>query len=448
MKKVKLVTTLAFLFCLFANLNYSQTKKWTLEECIFYALEHNIAVKQLELQKQNSEIDLNTVRNSRLPNLNSSVGQNWNFGRTQTQSGLYENQNQSNTNFSISSSIPLFTGFRIPNEIAKNELDLQAAVKNLEKAKDDLALNIASLFLQVLFNKELLKINEEQLAFTKYQVERTKELVRYEKIPAAQLSDIEAQAANDEVAVIQADNNLKLALLDLKQSLELEQTEEFDISIPEFGDVLTNYIGNLQSPSVVFENAVQTKPAVKEQELRVASAEKMLKIAESGYYPSLNFNIGYGTNYFFLYSKSFTNRTLSEQLKNNGSEYIGFSLNIPIFNRYSVRNQVKSARLNIDNQQLVLENTKKTLFKEIQTAYQNAIAAQEKYKASGKAITAASESFDAANIKYENGKSTVFEFNEAKNRLLKSQSESIQAKYDYIFRTKILDFYNGIPIKL
>jgi outer membrane protein len=445
MKKF-IVITLALLLCPFAN--YAQTRKWTLEECIVYAIEHNINVKQLELQKQNSEIDLNTVQNSRLPNLNSSTGQNWNFGRTQTQSGLYENQNQSNTNFSISSSIPLFTGFRIQNEIARNELDLQAAVKNLEKAKDNLALNIASLFLQVLFNKELLKINEEQLTFTKYQVERTKELVRYEKAPAAQLSDIEAQAANDEVAVIQADNNLKLALLDLKQSLELEQTAEFDVSIPEFGDVLTDYTGSIQSPYTVFENAVQTKPAIKEQELRVASAEKAFKIAQSGYYPNLNLNVGYGTNYFFLYSKDFTNRTLSEQLKNNGSEYIGLSLNIPIFSRYSVRNQVKSARLNIENQHLILENTKKTLFKEIQTAYQNALAAQEKYRASGKAITAASESFEAANIKYENGKSTVFEFNEAKNRLMKSQSEAVQAKYDYIFRTKILDFYNGMPIKL
>ncbi|MDR2027584.1 MAG: TolC family protein [Prevotellaceae bacterium] len=443
MKKLFIVATLISVLCRpFAG--HAQTDKWTLEKCISHALEHNITVKQLELQRQSSEIDLNTARNSRLPNLNSSASQNWNFGRTQIQSGLYENQNQSNTSFSISSSVPLFTGFRIPNEIAKNELDLQAAMKNLEKAKDDLSLNIASLFLQVLFNRELLKVNEEQLAFTKYQVERTKELVRYEKAPASQLSDIESQAASDEVAVVQARNNLELALLELKQSLELEQTVEFDVSIPEIGDILTEGpAGSIQSPQTVFENAVQIRPAVKEQELRVASAEKTLKIAESGYYPSLNLNAGYGTNYFFLYGRNYTNRTLSEQLKNNGSEYIGLSLNIPIFNRYSVRNQVKSARLNIENQQLVLENTKKTLFKEIQTAYQNAVAAQEKYRASEKAIAAASESFDAANVKYENGKSTVFEFNEAKTRLLKSQSEAIQAKYEYVFRRKILDFYNG-----
>jgi outer membrane protein len=440
MKKF-IVAILAFVFC--PETNQAQTGKWTLERCVLHAIEHNITVKQLTLEKKSSEIELNTARNSRLPNLNSSIGQNWNFGRTQIQSGLYENQNQSNTNFSVGSSIPLFTGFRIPGEIAKSELDLQAAVQSLEKAKDDLSLNIASLFLQVLFSSELLKVTGGQLALSKYQVERTRELVRYEKAPAAMLADIEAQTANDEVAVVQAENNFKLALLDLKQSLELEQMEDFEISIPEFGDILGDHMNEIPLPQSVFDKAVQTRPAIAEQELRVKSAEKTLQIARAGYYPSLNMNLGYNVNYFFLYNKSFTNRSLSGQLKNNGGEYIGLSLNIPVFNRYSVRNQVKNARLNIEGRQLMLENAKKTLFKEIQTAYHNALAAREKYRAAGKAIKAASESFNSASIKYESGKSTAFEFNEAKTRLLKSQSEELQAKYEYIFRTKILDFYNG-----
>jgi outer membrane protein len=427
---------------------HSQPRQWTLEECIRHAIEHNITIKQLELQKDNTEIELNTAQMSRLPNLNASGSQSWNSGRTQTQSGLYENQNQSNTNLSVSSSIPLFTGFRIPNEIAKNRLELEAAVQNLAKAKEDLALNIASLFLQVLFNKEILKINEEQLALSKNQVERTKVLTDVGKVPDSQLYDIEAQVANDQVSVIQAENNLRLALLDLAQSLELERNTDFDVSAPLFGNVVSEYISSVQPPQVVFDNAVQTKPAIREQTLRVESAEKTLKIAESGYLPTLNLSLGYGTNYFYLYDKDFINRTFSDQLKNNGGEYIGLNLNIPIFNRFSVRNQVKSARINIGNQQLVLENAKKTLYKEIQTAYLNAVAAQEKYKASGQAIKATSESFTYAKERYETGKSTVFEFNEAKTRLIKSQSEEIQAKYDFIFRTKILDFYNGIPIKL
>jgi outer membrane protein len=443
---LRITVFLFFSLCVFSI--QAQTRQWTLEECIQYAIENNISIKQLELQKKNTEIDLNTSQMSRLPNLNASVGQNWNFGRTQTQSGLYENQSQSNSNLSVSSSIPLFTGFRIPNEIDKSKLDVEAATQNLERAKEDLALNIASLFLQVLFNKEILKINEDQLALSKYQIERTKALVEVGKAPNSQLYDIEAQVSNEEVSVIQADNNLRLSLLDLSQSLELEQNTDFDVQIPAFGNVVTEYMASVQPPQVVFDNAVQIKPAIKEQQFKVESAEKTLEIAKSGYLPSLNLSLGYGTNYYYLYNKDFTNRTFSDQLKNNAGEYIGLNLSIPIFNRYSVRNQVRSARLNIENQQLTLENTKKTLFKEIQTAYLNAVAAQEKYKASGQAIKATSESFNYAKERYETGKSSVFEFNEAKTRLIKSQSEEIQAKYDYIFRTKILDFYNGIPIKL
>ncbi|MDR2057414.1 MAG: TolC family protein [Dysgonamonadaceae bacterium] len=431
-----------------STLSVHAQNQWSLEECIHYAVEHNISIQQLKIQKESAEVDLNTSKMSRLPDLNAGLGQNWNFGRTQIQSGLYENRSQSNTNFSISSSIPLFTGFRIPNEIARDRLELQAAIQNLEKAKENLALNVASLFLQVLFNKEIMKINEDQLALSQLQVKRTQVLVDEGKAPFSQLYDIEAQVANDQVALVQAKNNLKLALLDLAQSLELEKSVDFDVYAPEMDNVVEENGSSLQPPAVIFDNALKIKPVIKEQELRVESSEKTLKIAESRYYPSLNLGLGYGTNYFFVYNEGFSNSPFSNQIKNNGSEYISLSLNIPIFNRFSVRNQVKSARLNIENQQLILDNTKKTLYKEIETAYLNATAAQEKYRASGLAVKATSESFQYAKDRYETGKSSVFEFNEAKTKLIKSQSEAIQAKYDYIFRTKILDFYNGVPIKL
>jgi outer membrane protein len=436
----------------------AQTKQWTLEDCIQYAIDNNISIRQLKIQKTGAEIDLNTSKMSRLPDLAAQVGQNWNFGRTETSSGLNENQTQSNTNFSIATSIPLFTGFRIPNEIAKNKLELEAAVQNLEKAKENLALNIASLFLQVLFNKEILKINEDQLALSQSQIARTQALVDEGKAPLSQLYDIEAQVANDRVSVVQAGSNLQLALLDLAQNLELENTTDFDVRVPETENSMHENGKGIQSPpSVIFNTALKSKPVVKEQEIRVESARKTLKIAEAGHFPSLNLNIGYQNAYYYDYdahkkinpqtSLPYTNIPLSEQLKNNPREYIGLSLNIPIFNRFSVRNQVRSARLNIENQQLVLESIKKTLYKEIETAYLNATTAREKYLASEQAVKATSESFQYAQSRYETGKSSVFEFNEAKNKWVKSQSEVIQAKYDYIFRTKILDFYNGIPIK-
>ena len=445
-KRMKGLIVIAFLCA--STLLSAQNKLWSLEDCIQYAIEHNISIKQLVLQKNSAEVDLNTAQMSRLPNLNASGGQNWNFGRTQVQSGMYENRSQSNTNFSIGSSTPIFTGFRIPNEIERSKLELEASVQNLEKAKEDLALNVASLFLQVLFCKELLKINQDQLALGQSQIERTRALTDAGRVPLSQLYDIEAQVANDKVSVIQADNNLHLALLDLAQSLELEQSAGFDIIAPIFGNVVTEYLSSVQPPQTVFDNAVQIKPVIKAQELRVQSAEKSLAIAKSSYLPTLSFSMGYGTNYFYLYNKDFQNSTFSDQIKNNGGESIGFSLSIPIFNRFAVRNQVRNARLNIENQQLAFENTKKSLYKEIETAYLNAISAQEKYKAAQEAIKATSESFNYAKERYETGKSTVFEFNEARTRFIRSQSEEIQAKYDFIFRTKILDFYNGIPIKL
>ena len=426
----------------------AQSKLWSLEDCIQYAIEHNISIKQLLIQKNSAEVDLNTSQMSRLPNLNANGGQNWNFGRTQTQSGLYENQSQSNTNFSIGSSIPIFTGFRIPNEIDRSKLELEATVQNLEKAKEDLALNVASLFLQVLFNKELLKINQEQLTLSQSQIERTRALTEAGKVPLSQLYDIEAQVANDKVSVVQAENDLRLALLDLTQNLELQQNADFDIVTPAFNDVITEYTSSVQPPQTVFDNAVQVKPAIKAQELQVKSAEKTLAIARSGYFPTLSFSMGIGTNYFYLYNKNFINDTFSSQFKNNMGEAVGLSLNIPIFNRFSVKNQVRNAKFNIENQQLALEDAKKTLYKEIETAYLNAVSSQEKYKAAQQAIKSTSESFNYAKERYETGKSSVFEFNDARSKFIQSQSQEIQAKYDFIFRTKILDFYNGIPIKL
>ena len=443
----------------YSYVNSGSHIEFTLEECIQYAIDHNIDIKRLKLERENADVQLNTSQMSRLPDLNGKVGQTWGFGRTQTSSGLYENNSQSNTSFSLGTSVPIFTGFRIPNEIARDKLELSAATEGLEKAKEDLSLSITSLFLQVLFNQELLKINEEQLALTQIQVERTSILVDAGKVPPSQLYDIEAQVAKDEVSVIEAKNAFDLAILDLKQSLELEQSVNFDISAPEFGNVINQFSRSIQPPGIIYNNAVNVKPVIKQQEYKVESSKKSLKIAQSGYMPTLDLSLGISTNYFYLYKDEvedpktgimipYSNTSFSEQFKNNRGEAISLNLAIPIFNRFQVRNSVRSARLNISNQQLILENTKKTLYKEIQTAYTNAAASQEKYTASVRAVKATSESFRYAQERYEIGKSAVFEFNEAKTKLVQSQSEEVQAKYDYILRAKILDFYNGIPITL
>ncbi len=429
-------------------INAQESKKWTLEECIQHAVTHNIDIKKIALQKENAEIELNTAKMSRLPNLNAGAGQRWNFGRSNnTPSGIYENQTISNTNVYVSSNTPLFTGFKIRNEIEQNRLQLETVTYNLEKAREDLSLNIAALFLQVLFNKEILKVSEEQLTLSQSQVKNTEILVEVGKVPQSQLFDIKAQVAKDEVRIIESQNALQLSLLDLMQSLELERTETFDIAIPEMRNVIDENMSSISLLEDIYGFAVTSKPQIKAQESSVQSAEKALKIAKSYYYPSLSLELGYGNSYYHNYSMN-ENISFSSQIKNNGGEYIGLNLNIPVFNRFTVRNQVQSANINIQNQQLTLENTKKQLFKEIQTAYSNAIAAQAKYSASKRSVEASQESFKYAKERYETGKSTVAEFNEAQTRLTQSQSEQIRAKYDYIFCTKILDFYNGVEIKL
>lgn len=430
----------------------AQAKQWSLEECILYAIEHNISLKQQEQQQELSEIAANTSKNSWLPNLNASVGQTFSFGRVQSADGTISSRNGGNTSFGAQIQMPVFDGLKIPNDIAAKKLDLQAATAALEKAKEDLAINITSYYVQVLYNKEILKIAELQTELTAEQVARTEALVNAGKVPLSQLYDIKAQLAKDEVTRTEARNNVNLALLDLMQSLELEREGNvFDILTPELDDAVEKYMGSILPPDNIYDNAVTVKPQVKEQEYLLESQKKMLKVAQADYYPKLNLNAGYNTGYYHYYTglaPGQTNRSFGDQFSDNSQQSVGFSLSIPIFNRFQIRNNVRSARVNIVNRELMMENVKKVLYKEIQQAYYNAVAAQDKFVSSEKAVLASKEAFSYAEERYAAGKSTVFEYNESKTKYAQSLSEQVQSKYDFIFRTKILDFYNGIPITL
>jgi len=232
--------------------------------------------------------------------------------------------------------------------------------------------------------------------------------------------------------------------------LELERTgQSLDISVPEIEDAIEKYMTSILPPDVVYNNAVAVKPQIKEQEYLLESQKKMLKVAQAGYFPKLDFSASYSNGYYhYSGGTDIVNSSFSDQLNQNGRKTIGFSLSIPLFNRFQTRNNVRSSRIAILNRELMMENSKKVLYKEIQQAYFNATAAQEKYKATGKSVLASKEAFGYAENKYNAGKSTVYEYSESKTKYSQSLSEQIQAKYNYIFRAKILDFYNGIPIKL
>ena len=425
-------------------------KKWTLEECIDYAIENNINLKQRALEQENSEVELNTSKNSWLPNLNASMGQNFDFGRSPSNTGVIVDRNSANTSAGLQLSMPIFDGFRIPNDIAMRKLNLQAATESLNRAKEDLAINVASYFLQTLYNKEVQSVAEMQLELTSRQVARTEELVNSGRVPLSQLYDIKAQQARDEAALTDANNNVNLALLDLAQALELERSSvNFDIAVPTVDDAVAEHLSSIVPPENIFDSAIAVKPQIKAQEYLLESSKKQLKVAQSGYFPNLNLNASYSNGYYYYSGENVQgNVGFSDQLKGNERKTIGVNLSIPIFNRFQVRNGVRSARIGIRNQELNLENSKKALFKEIQQAYYNATAAHDQYLSSGKSVRASEEAFKYAEERYETGRSSVFEFNEAKTKYAQSLSQQVQAKYNFIFRAKILDFYNGMPPSL
>lgn len=425
-----------------------EDKVWTLEECIRYAIEHNIDLKQKEQVEESRKVDLSTSRNSWLPNLNASLGQDFSFGRSQSTNNVIVDQNASSSSLGIQANMPLFTGLRVYNEIQARKLDLKAATENLNKAKEDVAIGVASYYIQVLYNNEILRVADLQVELSKDQVAKTQALVDAGKVPLSQLYDIKAQLAKDEVTQTDARNNVDLALLDLAQALEMERSgKELRISNPVADNPIELYMSSILPPDDIYNHAVTFKPQIKEQEYLVESNKKMLKVARAAYFPQLSLYASYRTSYYYSYSNN-ENIPFSDQFKQNGQKGIGLSLSIPLFNRFSTRNSVRSSRIAILNQTLVLENSKKSLYKEIQQAYYNAVAAQEKYNASEKSVTATQEAFKYAEERYNAGKSTVFEYNDAKTKYAQSLAEQAQAKYDYILRTKILDFYNGTPIKL
>jgi outer membrane protein len=448
MKQIRLCLSLCLLcWSLQAK---AQTKQWTLEECIRHAIENNIDLKLRTQEQATREIELNTSRHSWLPDLNAGIGQNFDFGRSPSKDDVIVDRNSASSSASLQLSMPVFDGMRIPNDIAARRLNLLAATEALNKAKEDLAVGVASYFLQALYNKEILTIAELQVALISEQAKKTEALVAAGKVPASQLYDIRAQQAKDEVTLTEARNNVSLALLDLAQSLELERLGiHFDIAVPDIKDVVEEYTGSIVPPDHVYQNAVAIKPQIREQEYLLESQRKMLKVAQSGYYPKLNLNASYSNGYYH-YSDSGTDNAVNpgfgDQWRQNERKTVGLSLSIPIFNRFEVRNSVRSARVAIINRELMMENSKKTLYKEIQQAYHNATAAQEKYVSSGKSVEASKLAFTYAEERYGAGKSTVFEYNESKTKYAQSLSEQAQAKYEFIFRTKILDFYNGKPI--
>lgn len=415
---------------------------WTLKQCIDYAVEYSIDIRQKANVAEQSSVEVNTSKWARLPDLSGSAGQRWSWGRAESPvDNTYSDTNNSSTQFSIGTNIPLFTGFKLSNQYALSKLDFAAAVEDLNKAREDIAINVASSYLQVLFNEEIKKVAVQQVTLSKEQHTRIARLSEVGKASSAQVAEAKARVAQDEMSAVQADNNYQLALLDLSQLLELSTPEGFYLAPPDTGLVFTP----LTPPDDVYTEALSNKPEIRAAQLRLEGSEKSIRIAQSNFYPQLSLSGGLSSSYYTIGGKG--GMPFGTQLKNNLNKYVGFNLSVPLFNRFSTRNQVRTARLQQTYIAMQLDNTKKTFYKEIQQAWYNAVAAESKFTSSLSAVDANQESFRLMSEKFDNGKATAVEYNEAKQYLVKALSDNIQAKYDYLFRTKILDFYKGNSIE-
>lgn len=419
----------------------SAQKAWSLRECCDYAIEHSIPIKQQENQRRQQEVQLSTSRNSRLPDLSASLNQNFSFGRGLTADNTYSNTNTSSTSLQLGANMPLFTGFQIPNQIKLNQLNLEAATADLEKAKNDIRMKVAQAYVQILYDMEISEVAHRQIDIDSMQVVRLQAFVKNGKASESELSQQRATLANSRLLATQADNNTRLAILTLTQLLELPTPDGFSVVRPALSVDDGSPVVIIPSPEVIYAEALGIKPEIASQQLKLKGTEHSIKIARAGYYPTLSLSGGMGTNYYT--TSGFKSDNFSTQLRNNFSQYIGLNLNIPIFNRFQTRNSIRTAKIQRENQQLQLDNTKKTLYQEIQKVYYNTLNALSKEQSSLEAVKNTQTAFNLMQAKYENGKATITEFNESKNTYLKSESELVQARYENLYQHALLEFYRG-----
>jgi outer membrane protein len=433
---------LLFLFALVAIGN-AQTLNF--QECVNSAYQNNIQLKIQEINVQHVQNALKTAKWSYLPSINAQIGQSFDVGRTPTNSAVIINENSTSTAFGASVSVPIFSGTRNYYQIKTEKINLQAENENLNQAKEVLLLNITGQYLQVLLHKELYNSALKQKETAQSILDKTQELTDAGALPVSDLYEAKANLAKDELLAVQALQNVRISLLDLAQLIDLKDILTFDIVSLLVDE---NYIRQLETENPKAADIYQLfalRPAVKAQELSLKSSETTVKLAKSGYIPTLSFNYNYSNSYYKMFNMP--NDPVGDQFRNNNRNNFYFSLNIPIFNRHDVIGQVKSAKLNVLRQELELENTKKVFVKEVQQAHLNAETAKTRFEAAQKGLESATLAYEFTQKRYDAGKGTIFELNESKNRKNQTEFEMLQAQYEYIFRCKILDFYYGNDIR-
>lgn len=443
------ILRLPLLLLLFTAMVTAQQKKWTLEECVTYAVENNLTIAQYELDLENAKIDKSDAKGDFLPNLNGQVSTSGSRGlildpttNSLTTGTIYS------ASGNLTSGMTLFDGLRNIHRLNRAKLNAIANQYRLDDLVDDIRLNVANAYLQILSNKETLKTFRAQYAVTEQDLKRTAELVESGVSPRGDLLEIEATAANLEQQIVNTQNNVIISRINLAQLLQLTDYENFDIADEEFDVPPAEILNN--SPKEIYEKALTFRNDVQFSETNVDLARKDLEIARGALYPTLAAFLNYNTRYSDQTRDPITGEKIGfkDQIWLNDGVSYGAQLNIPIFNGWSVRNNIKRSQIDVAMAELQLQQTRLDLESNVNQAYVDVSSSAKTYEAAQKTLEARRLAFDYSKERFEVGLMNAFDFSQAQSRVEDASAEVIRAKYDYIFRIKVLEFYFGLPIVL
>lgn len=473
----------AILILLFANITSADAQDtWSLQRCVDYALQNNLTVKQQVIQKRLADLTLKQSKLGLLPNLNGDIGGNWSKGRSASpQTNTYIFTSFFSANGGLDLSADLFNWFSKINQLKANRFDAQANSFLLEKARNDLAFNVATAFLQILLNMEQVKVNEVQVTLTNSNLENTKKLVIAGSVPESNQADLEAQLAQDSTNLVTAKNDVILSTLQMKAYLNLGFDIPFIPEVPENIGTLSTTPLNEMAPEMVYSRATTTYPLLKADELKIASADKAFKATRAQMYPKLTMGAGIGAQYAnnsklpILGVPYYTVDTIGrlansnvkvvdtsyhqdqvglrrvsfrDQLDNTQQQYVSLTLRVPLFNGWSARTASAKAKINVQNMQLTRDLDDQKLKQDIYTAHANAVAALQKFNASTKGVSAAQKAYDFATKRFNLGLMNTIDYITTQSKLFRAQIDKVSAQYDYIFKMKLLEFYRDQKISL
>ncbi len=427
----------------------AQVKKWTLEECVYYAVDNNLTIAQFELDLQNATIDKSDALGAFIPDLNGSANVSNSTGLVlDPTTNTLATSTILSASGNLTSQLTLFDGLRNLHRLNRAKLNALSNQYRLDDLKDDIRLSVANGYLQILSNKESLKVFKAQYAVTEQDLKRTQELVASGVVPRGDQLEIEATAATQEQQIVNAENMLVISKISLAQLLQLTDYENFDIADEEFDVPSAEILDN--SPKTIFDKAITFRNDIKFSESNVDLAIKDLQIAKGARYPTIGAFFNYNTRYSDQNFDPFTGQLISfrDQLYLNDGIAYGAQINIPIFNGFSVKNTIKRSQISVERAKLQLELDKQLLETDVNQAYVDARGSFKSYEAAEKTLEARRLAYEYSKERFDVGLMNSFDFSQAQARVDNAAAEAIRTKYDYIFRLKVLEFFFGIPISL